>query len=174
MSGELAIVVAADEAGGIGRAGGLPWRLPGEMAHFRRLTSEAPAGTQNAVIMGRKTFASLQPKFRPLPGRLNVVLSRAPDYAVPDGVLLASTLEAALAALDQRRNIDQRFVTGGAEVYRAALADPRCVRVHLTRVHARLDCDTFLPPLDPSFQLVQRDSPQREGELSYTFELYAR
>ncbi len=191
----FAIVVAADEAGGIGRAGRLPWRLPGEMAHFRRLTTEARPGLQNAVIMGRKTFASLPPKFRPLPNRLNVVLSRAPGDP-PPGALAASSLDAALALLDARADVDQLFVIGGAEVYGAALAHPRCTLVYLTRVHARFDCDTFLSPLDASFRLVaasasaseqnlaagagaseqnlQRMTSEREGTISYTFELYER
>ena len=91
---EFALVVAADERDGIGQAGKLPWRLPGELAYFKRLTSAAAEGKQNAVIMGRKTFASIAPKYRPLAGRVNVVLSRATDF-VAEGALVAASLDAA-------------------------------------------------------------------------------
>ena len=70
------MVLAATPSGGIGLDGGLPWRLPGEMAYFRELTTKTrDAAKRNAVLMGRKTWDSLPPKFKPLPGRLNVVLS---------------------------------------------------------------------------------------------------
>lgn len=73
------VVVAATRSGGIGRGGALPWHLPADMALFKALTSRTrDAGKQNAVIMGRKTWASIPPKFRPLKGRLNVVLSSNP------------------------------------------------------------------------------------------------
>lgn len=78
---KLAMVAAMSLTNGIGKDGGLPWRLKGEMAYFRKVTSQVPedekhAGARNAVIMGRKTWASIPPKFRPLSGRLNVVISR--------------------------------------------------------------------------------------------------
>ena len=85
----FAIVVACDEVRGIGKGGTLPWKLPGEMAYFKRVTSEAANGKVNAVIMGRTTFDSIPPKFRPLPGRKNVVLSRTGSYA-PAGALACS------------------------------------------------------------------------------------
>ena len=83
---KFAIVVAADEQLGIGRNGTLPWKLPAEMARFKRVTSEAPEGQRNAVIMGRKTYESIPPKFRPLPGWLNIVLSRAPGFEVENAL----------------------------------------------------------------------------------------
>lgn len=173
MQHDFALVVAADEALGIGRAGGLPWRLPGEMAYFKRLTTGARDGLQNAVIMGRKTFDSIAPKFRPLAGRLNVVLSRDPAYRA-EGALTADSLEAALALLDARDDVDRVFVIGGGELYRRALPSPRCRAVYLTRIHARFACDTFLPALDAAFSLSERDGPHREGDLTYTFELHTR
>lgn len=82
----LQLVVAVDEVGGIGKGKALPWKLPGDMAYFKELTSRThdPA-RQNAVIMGRTTWESIPPKFRPLPGRINVVLSRtmSADHLLP-------------------------------------------------------------------------------------------
>ncbi|TFY66935.1 hypothetical protein EVG20_g4156 [Dentipellis fragilis] len=77
----LTLIVAATTANGIGKNAGLPWRLPNEMAYFARTTTRAPAGTANAVIMGRNTWESIPPRFRPLPGRVNVVVSHNPAYA---------------------------------------------------------------------------------------------
>ena len=76
----LTIIVAATLTNGIGKAGRLPWRLPQEMAYFARVTSNAPEGSINAVIMGKNTWESIPKKFRPLPRRLNVVLSRNKEF----------------------------------------------------------------------------------------------
>lgn len=171
MSIDFAIVVAADEARGIGRAGALPWRLPGEIAYFKRVTTEAAADKQNAVIMGRRTFDSIPPKFRPLPGRKNVVLSRDPAY-LPDAALRAGSLDEALARVAADPTIDRTFVIGGGALYADALVHPRCTRVYLTRVHGRFDCDVFLPAFETRFRRVAADGPHHEGALSYTFETY--
>jgi dihydrofolate reductase len=174
---EFSVIVAADEARGIGKDGALPWRLPGDMAYYKRTTSEAPPGQQNAVVMGRATFESIPSKFRPLKQRLNVVLSRDAAYA-PDGVLRASSLEEALTLLDARADIAHVFIVGGAQLYREALLHPACTRVLLTRVHARFDCDTFLAPFEHDFVLERRDGPLREPDDAhappYTFETYLR
>ena len=171
MSRRFAIVVAADQNGGIGQAGALPWRLPGEMAYFKRLTSEAPAGQRNAVIMGRKTYASIAPRFRPLADRLNLVLSRDPAHRV-EGALTVGSLDEALARTDADTSLAQVFVIGGGALYRDALLHPRCGRVYLTRVHATFACDTYLPPLSPRFTPTWSDGPHAEGTLSYTFEVH--
>jgi dihydrofolate reductase len=150
---EFALVVAADQQGGIGRNGDLPWQLPGDMSYFRKLTTGQGA---NAVIMGRKTWDSIPTRFRPLQNRLNVVLSRSqPD--LPDGVLLAHSLEQALQQLatsNAERPLEHIFVIGGGKVYAEALARTHCRQVFLTRVEGNFDCDTFLPDLEPQWREV--------------------
>ena len=96
----LNLIVAACEGLGIGLNGSLPWKLKGEMKYFARMTKTTrdPDKT-NAVVMGRKTWESIPEKFRPLSGRLNVVISRRPDYPLPSGVLLCKSLE-----VSRRRN----------------------------------------------------------------------
>ena len=79
---KLTVIVAATVSNGIGQSSRLPWRLPQEMAYFARVTSNAPDGTKNAVIMGRKTWESIPTKFRPLKDRINAVISRNQDYAL--------------------------------------------------------------------------------------------
>ena len=156
----LTLIVAATVHNGIGRAGGLPWpMLKAEMAYFARVTKRTPApGQLNAVVMGRKTWESIPPRFRPLRDRLNVVVSRSPANAIPGvedanrrpgaaAVLVAGGLEEALQALrvavGPSTQLGRVFVIGGAELYRAALGLPQTERVLLTRVRTAFDCDTF-------------------------------
>lgn len=128
----VSLIVAMDEAGLIGRDGHLPWRLPEDLKHFRRLT------LGKTVLMGRKTWQSLG---KPLEGRENWVLSRDPEFRAPGGRVFAD-LPAALAAHAE----GELMVIGGAQLYAQAL--PLAQRLYLTRVHARLEGDTRFPDLD--------------------------
>jgi dihydrofolate reductase len=169
----FSIVVAADEANGIGIEGRLPWHLPGDMAFFKRTTSEAAPGQKNAVIMGRRTYDSIPKKFRPLKGRINIVLSRSFGYSGESGTALARSLDEALRGAEAL-HAQRAFVIGGGAVYAEALQHPECVEILLTRVHARFACDTFLPRFDQAFQLGHRSATERDGDVSYTFETYRR
>ena len=134
----LTLVVAADEAGGIGLDGDLPWRLPGDLKWFKRVTMGYP------LVMGRKTHDSIG---RSLPGRLNVVITRQAGYVPYEGADVVGSLQSALdrAAAD---NAEEVMVIGGAEIFRSAL--PMADRVLLTRVHDTFAADTFLDALDPA------------------------
>ncbi|MDB4987724.1 MAG: bifunctional dihydrofolate reductase-thymidylate synthase [Myxococcaceae bacterium] len=170
---DFAIVVAADADNGIGKDGTLPWRLPAEMAFFKRLTTDAPPGRRNAVIMGRKTYESIPAKFRPLRERFNTVISRDRSYC-PQGAFAVQSLDDALSELTKLETLGQVFCAGGAEIYRIALHHPSCARVHLTRVHARFECDTHLLLLGARFKLSAQDGPHVERGVSYTFETHDR
>ncbi|KAK1781727.1 dihydrofolate reductase-like domain-containing protein [Copromyces sp. CBS 386.78] len=161
---ELTLVLAATRDMGIGLNGGLPWTgLKKEMAYFARVTKRLPGqltGTKalNAVIMGRKTWDSIPPKFRPLKGRLNIVISRSVT-SVPsaseklesdEGPVMASSLEQAINYLRQQQQREHKvgkvFVIGGGQIYGAALVLPKEVskRILLTRVLSpEFECDTF-------------------------------
>ena len=162
-------VVAADAAGGIGRDNDLPWpRLREDLRFLRRITTEAPEGTRNTVIMGRKTWESVPSKMQPLPGRLNVVISRG-ALALPDGVVLAHSLDEALGVSAGAG----RFVIGGAQIFADAFAHPACRHVYLTRIAATFDCDTFLPPLD-GFALVETLARHTEHDIEFAIERWSR
>ena len=147
----------------IGKDGGLPWRLPDEMGHFRRTTRGKP------VIMGRRTFESAG---HPLSGRLNVVLSRRGFVA--EGARGAATLDDAIAiAAEDPAN--ECFVIGGAEPY--ALALPRADRLYCTTVEAKIEGDTLFPPFDPEdWRLVRRAWHGADGRhaFAYTIRVYDR
>jgi dihydrofolate reductase len=124
----IGLVWAQSANGVIGRDGTLPWHLPEDMKHFRALTAGA------TVLMGRRTWESLPPRFRPLPGRRNLVLSRTPQ----DGVETFPDLAEALAAVD-----GDVWVIGGAAVYAAALSFAD--RIEVTEIQETFDGDTYAP-----------------------------
>jgi dihydrofolate reductase len=165
------VVVAADLDWGIGRDQGLPWpKLRGDLAHFKRVTS---AGGRNAVVMGRKTWQSKEVAGRPLPNRLNVVVTRG-ELAVPPGVVVAHTLD---AALELARTADTQFVVGGGELFREAFAHRDLRWVYLTRVDARFGSDAHIPDLDAlGFAKVAWDGEQQleESGVRYRIEKLAR
>ncbi len=150
----LAAIVAMDETRVIGKDGALPWHLPEDLAHFKKLT------TGQIVIMGRKTWDSLPPKFRPLPNRVNVVVSRTPEaLALPEGVLKANSLDAAIAMATERADNRQRiWIIGGAELYKSGL--PVCYEVHLTLVRGVHEGDARFPEFEAGFDLVSEDPGQ--------------
>ena len=148
------VVVAADLDWGIGKSQGLPWpRLRGDLRHFKRLTTQASPGKRNAIVMGRKTWQSKEVSERPLPGRLNIVVSRG-KLSVADGVLASSSLDEAIAVPP---DIENTFVIGGAGLYEAAIAHPALRYVYLTRVTGRFACDVHVPDLDDRFMHVDWD-----------------
>lgn len=134
---ELSIIAAVGEGGVIGRRGDLPWHLPADLARFKRRT------LGHHLLMGRRTWESIG---RALPGRTTVVLSRG-GVEVPDGVLVARSLEEAVA-MAAAGGDEEAFVAGGAEVYRRAL--PAADRLYLTRVLARVEGDVRFPDYDPA------------------------
>lgn len=170
----FSIIVAADEANGIGKDGRLPWHLPGDMAFYKRTTISAPEGKTNVVIMGRKTYDSIPAKFRPLKDRINIVLSRALEYREDKGTMLTRSLDEALRLAAGLANVQRVFVIGGGQIYSDALERADCTEILLTRVHARFDCDTHLPPFEQAFVLTHSDGPHPDGDTPYTFETYTR
>jgi dihydrofolate reductase len=138
------VVLAADLDWGIGKDNALPWpKLRQDLRHFKRITSTASEGRRNAIVMGRKTWESKEVDKRPLPNRLNVVVSRG-AYEVPPGVIAARSLDEALAVPD----VETIFVVGGAALIVDAVERSDLRYVYLTRIETRYDCDTRMPDLD--------------------------
>ncbi|QDS75080.1 hypothetical protein FKW77_006862 [Venturia effusa] len=176
----LTIIVAATHSNGIGKAAGLPWHIPSELKYFARVTTRLPLSIEssnppasnnvkNAVVMGRKTWESIPAKFRPLKGRVNVVLSRdAGSEAVrKDGAIWAKSLREAVILLkklsiehgsqetpqevqagESPERIARVFIIGGEQIYKAAIEEQEVSvvdKVLLTRVEGEWGCDTFFP-----------------------------
>jgi len=159
----LSLIAAVASNGVIGKDNQLLWHLPGDMRHFRETTRGKP------VIMGRRTWESLPEKFRPLPGRLNVVVSRDPGFVAP-GATLTGSLE---DAIETAGSAEETFVIGGAELYRQAL--PFADRLYLTEIAADFAGDTWFPEVSPEgWQEISRSQPVEETGLAYTFVVYQR
>ena len=159
----LALIAACARGGVIGIENRLPWHLPEDMKFFREATRGKP------VIMGRKTWESLPAAFRPLPGRLNIVVSRNPGFEAPGASVVASLPEALAAAGDA----EIAFVIGGAELYRQAL--PLADRLLLTEIDQAYDGDAFFPEFDRNtWTETARDARVAESGLAFAFVTYER
>ena len=153
----ISLIVAMDQSGVIGADGALPWRLSGDLRHFKAITMGKP------LIMGRKTHESIG---RPLPGRHNIVLTRQEGYTA-EGCTVVHGLEDALAAC---AGAEEVMVMGGAALYAQFL--PRAERIYLTRVQAEVSGDTHFPQFDENAwnQVERRDHPADErNEYPYSF-----
>jgi len=155
---EIVIIAAVARNRVIGKDNTLIWNIPDDMAHFKALT------TGQTVIMGRKTWESLPPRFRPLPGRRNIVISRQTGYAAP-GAELADSLESALALAAGSATA---FVIGGEQIYRQAMAIAD--RLEITEVDLEPEGDAWFPEI-PSGEWSQAAATRGEG---YAFVTYRR
>ncbi|TWI69345.1 dihydrofolate reductase [Pseudoduganella lurida] len=156
---QLSIIVAIDSNRGIGVRNQLPWHLPEDLAHFKRLTTGHP------IIMGRKTFDSIG---RPLPNRRSIVVTRNAGWR-HEGVEAVQSLEAAVALVGDA----PAFIIGGAQVFDEALrvADTLIV----TEIHQAFECDTFFPSLDPAvWQEAAREAHESANGMKFDIVTLAR
>ena len=159
---DLNLIFARARNGVIGKNNSLPWHLPEDLSHFKATTLGQP------VIMGRKTWDSLPAKFRPLPGRMNIVVTRQTDWQ-SEGAHVAHSIEAALQACPKDA---QPWVIGGAELY--SLAMPLATRVVVTEIDADFDGDAFAPELDGSWHEASRTTHAATNGLHYSLVNWVR
>ena len=182
MKKKFAIVVGLDKNRGIGLNGSLPWCLPSDLKHFKQITMGNTTNTispdglapgQNAVIMGRKTWDSIPDKRRPLPGRLNIILSSNKQINLPAGVLHCLSLN---EALDQanKHNCPEIFVIGGAKVYDESMMHPLCDTLYITEIDGDFSCDTCLGQIPEVFNKEDESNPLTESGITYRFSKYKR
>ena len=164
MNMEIALIYARAANGVIGKDGTMPWHLPEDLAHFKQLTLGAP------VIMGRKTWDSLPPRFRPLPGRSNIVVTRQPDWK-ENGAQRSPSLREALQIAEQS-NPATVWVIGGAQIYAQAL--PLAQRVEVTEIAQNFDGDAFAPELGPEWVETTREAHTSASGLPFAFVRYER
>ena len=159
---EIALIYARAANGVIGKDNALPWHLPEDMAHFKQLTQGCP------VIMGRKTWDSLPPRFRPLPGRTNIVVTRQPDWK-ENGAQRASSLREALLFCEQSPTV---WVIGGAQIYAEAL--PLAHRLEVTEIARDFDGDAHAPVLGDAWVEAARSQQVSASGLPFSFVTYRR
>jgi dihydrofolate reductase len=159
----LSLIAAVARHGAIGKNNALLWHEPEDQKHFRLVTLGCP------VLMGRKTWDSLPPRFKPLPGRRNIVVTRDANWRA-DGAEAAGSLDAALAMTAKAPKV---FVIGGANLYAHAL--PLANELMLTEIDAEFDADTYFPRWDRSlFRQTARQRHTTEQGIAYSFVTYTR
>lgn len=158
----ISLIAALTRNRVIGKNNTLPWHLPDDMKYFMQTTSRHP------VIMGRKNYESIPEKFRPLPNRENIVVTRQPHFTAP-GCAIAGSLEMALEMAAACNN-EEIFIIGGAEIYRQAWAFVD--RLYLTEIHTELAGDTFFPDWDRSqWQELSRRHHPADARHAFAFDL---
>ncbi|MDX2345678.1 MAG: dihydrofolate reductase [Legionella sp.] len=158
---KVSLILAVDEAGGMGLHNALPWHLPADLAHFKKHTVGKP------IIMGRKTYESIG---RPLPKRLNIVLSRTGCEI--EGVEVVRSLDAAYLLA---KDAPEVMVIGGVEIFKAALDKAECI--YLTRVHHVFEADVFFPELDKAIwheKLLETRKADAANASDLSFYCYSR
>jgi len=155
----VGLIWAQAHGGVIGAEGGMPWHVPEDLAHFKEITHGAP------VIMGRKTWDSLPERFRPLPGRDNLVVTRQQDWAA-DGASRAATVAEAV------RGRDRVWIIGGAEIFRQVIGDAD--RLEVTEIDLDVDGDTIAPELGDGWRANAGDWQDAANGMRYRFVRYLR
>ena len=171
MNGSLGLIWAQAHDGVIGAAGGMPWHVPEDLAHFKELTMGA------TVVMGRKTWDALDPRFKPLPGRRNIVVTRDPEWNA-NGAEVAHSIDDALAndptddPSNDRSNAPT-WVIGGAELFAATI--DRADRLEVTELDLDVDGDTWAPPIGSGWRIASEGGwQQSRSGIPYRFLQYAR
>jgi dihydrofolate reductase len=159
---KLHLIYARARNGVIGKDNQMPWHLPEDLAHFKRVTLGQP------VIMGRKTWDSLPARFRPLPGRLNIVVTRQTDWQA-DGALRAASIEEAMQLCG---DAPDAWIMGGAEIYRQA--EPLASTAVVTEIDQDFEGDAFAPILGIAWSELQREAQTSASGMPYAFVTYQR
>ncbi|WP_135079956.1 dihydrofolate reductase [Terasakiella sp. SH-1] len=156
----ISMIVAVAENGAIGKDNKMLWHIPEDFKYFKTTTMGKP------IIMGRKTYESIG---RPLPGRLNIVITRDETWSV-EGVSVVHSLDEAIELAKQDKG-EEIFIIGGGTIYAQAM--PMATRIHFTEIHRAYDADAHFPPLDTSlWQEISRED--HAGDPDYSFVVYER
>ncbi|XP_057365776.1 dihydrofolate reductase-like [Daphnia carinata] len=178
---KLNLIVAMASNMGIGFKGTIPWRLKKDMSLFAKLTKWTKDNNKrNAVIMGRRTWESIPERNRPLPNRLNIVLSESQQQI--DNTLTCKSLESALQLLQEPlylKQIENIWIIGGASVYKEAMDHQSCHRIYVTHILENFECDVFMPAIDPrkfrlvSDPMVPQDTEEENG-IAFKVKVYEK
>jgi dihydrofolate reductase len=166
---KTALIVAMDSEGGIGKNNDLMWHLPKDMKFFKDTTQG------QIVVMGRKNYDSIPEKYRPLPNRLNVVLTRNEHFNAPD-CLVFHSLETCLKHFEEETERIV-FIIGGGEIYRMALESDMLDEMYITHVHHRYEAETFFPRFEEEnweSHVIFEQEKDAQHEAAFTVKKYTR
>jgi len=158
----VSLIVAASENNIIGKDNDLIWHLPKDMRFFKETT------IGHHIIMGRKNFESIPHKFRPLPKRTNIVITRQKDYKA-SGCITLNSIEDALE-IAKRNNDNEPFIIGGGQIYKIALDRNLIDRIYLTRIHHKFDGDTYFPELSDEWREINKIENKIDNKHKYNYD----
>lgn len=166
---KVALIVAIDKQGGIGKNNDLPWHMPDDMKFFKTTT------TNHIVVMGRKNYESIPERFRPLPNRENVILSRNSNFTAPN-CLVFNSLE---ACFEHYKEETERvvYIIGGGEIFKQALESNQVSEMFITHINHQFDCDVFFPNFDKTQweqEMVLKHSEDDKHIADFTIVKYSK
>jgi len=159
---KVSLIVAVANNGVIGKDNDLIWHLPNDMKFFKQTT------TAHHVIMGRKNFESIPERFRPLPNRTNVIITRNSDYKA-EGCVVVNSVKQALEVAKENRDT-QPFIIGGGQIYKLALEANLVDKIYLTKVHHTFDGDTFFPELNNEWKEANKTVNKADEKHAYDYD----
>ena len=164
-----------DEKNGIGRDGELAWQLPSDMAYFKEKTSTTiDPKKKNAVLMGRKTYESIPKKFRPLPKRLNIILTKNTSIQFPD-CLIQQSIESAITTIQNRLpEIETLFIIGGGQIYKETLTKKICSKLWITHLFSDFNCTTTFPKIPKIYSIKNESKTESENNIKFKFVEYLK
>lgn len=164
------IVVATDCNDGISKDNKIPWTLKKDMDFFKSITTLAPKNKVNAIIMGRKTYESMNKRL--LPNRINIVLTTQPDYEVAAGGYVKHSLIDAISFVKTLKNINDVFIIGGEDIYKLALEQLSIYYVYKTIIYKDFYCDRTFPCIKNTHEMVASTITDFENDLSFHIEIW--
>jgi len=170
----FSIIAAVEGNNGIGKDNKIPWYITEDFKYFAKITKATQnPEKQNAVIMGTNTWHSLPNDYRPLPGRLNVVLNSENNLKLSENEgLVYSSLDEALQYLDNNDDVENVFIIGGAMLYKFAIENPACDKLYITQIKNKFDCDTYFPEIPDKFKLSELSDIKQDKDLEFQFLVY--
>ena len=171
----FSVILASDEKNGIWKSWVLAWRISEDLKYFKKITTDSESDKKNAVIMGKNTWESIPDKYKPLPSRINCILSRSFNFE--DNyweVRKFGNFESALQNLSLDENIDKIFVIGWAYLYNKVFSNKNLEYIYKTKVYWDFDCDVFVDNIPNNFKLKETSKTKKENEIEFIFEKYKR
>ena len=171
---KINIIVAVDREDWIGKDWDLAWKLSKDMQYFKKTTVCTSVPNKiNMLVMGRKTWDSIPLKFRPLPGRINTVLTRNKDFK-DEWCVSFSSISKMLEEVKKIKTIENIFIIGGASIYTQFLKSNVLDKIYITKINKKYDCDVFFPKIPGDFVLEWVSDLQEENWVSFSFEVYKK
>ena len=159
---KISLIVAVSENGVIGKDNDLIWHLPKDMQFFKKIT------IGHHVIMGRKNFESIPHKYRPLPNRTNIIITRQSEYKA-EGCIVVNSVEAALEIAKNNGDIEP-FIIGGGQIYRIAIEKNLVDKIYLTKIHHSFKGDTFFPKLSSDWKETNKIENKADDKHKYNYD----